>query len=188
MKSGSLAALLGAAAILMTSGAVHIVSIVLLPFVAPADAFARVAAFAPVASMRVLPRASLPGDPLPGRDPALATAICRYDLARGPLRVSAAVGSASFVALAIHSRTGLAFYGLNDRAGNDGKLDLVLMTSTQLDRAAAADVEDAPVRDVRVVAPEDEGFVTLDVLSRIGGYAQSAQDLSSMSCKVERQP
>ena len=130
----------------------------------------------------------MPGDPLPGRDPSLATAICRYDLGRGPLRVSAAVGSARFMALSIHSRTGLAFYGLNDRAGNDGKLDLVLMTPAQLDRAVAADVEDAPVRDVRVVAPEDEGFITLDALSRIDGYAESEEDLASMSCKVERQP
>ena len=63
-----------------------------------------------------------------------------------------------------------------------------LMTSAQLDRAAAVDVEDAAVRDVRVVAPEHEGFVTLDVASRIGGYAESEQDLASMSCKVERQP
>ena len=188
MRTGSLAATLGAAAILMVAAAVHIVSIVLLPLVAPEDAFARIAAFAPAASVRVLPRASMPGDPLPGRDPSLATAICRYDLERGPLRVSAAVGSARFMALAIHSRTGLAFYGLNDRAGNDGKLDLVLMTPAQLDRAVAADVEDAPVRDVRVVAPENEGFVTLDVLSRTGGYANSEQDLASMSCKVERQP
>ena len=98
------------------------------------------------------------------------------------------VGSERFMALAIHSRTGLAFYGLNDRAGNDGKLELVLMTPAQLDRAVAADSEDSPVRDVRVVTPENEGFVTLDVLSRIGGYAESEQDLASMSCKVERQP
>ena len=188
MRNGNLAAVFGAAAIAMTAGAVHIVSIVTLPLIAPEDAFARIEAFAPVASVRVLPRASMPGDPLPGRDPSLATAICRYDLERGPLRVSTAVGSARFSALAIHSRTGLAFYGLNDRAGNDGKLELVLMTSAQLDRAIAADVEDAPVRDVRVVAPEIEGFVTLDVLSRIGGYAESEQDLASMSCKIERQP
>ncbi len=188
MTGERLAGVLGAVAILMLGAAVHIVSIVLLPLIAPADAFARIAAFAPVASVRVLPRASMPGDPLPGRDPSLATAICRYDLGRGPLRVSAAVASSRFMALAIHSRTGLAFYGLNDRAGNDGKLDLVLMTPAQLERAIAADLEDAPVHDVRVVAPEIEGFVTLDVLSRIGGYAGSEQELGSMSCKVERQP
>ena len=187
MRHGGLATVFGATAIVMTAGAVHIVSIVSLPFVASEDAFARIAAFAPIASVRILPRASMSGDPLPGRDPSLATAICRFDLERGPMRVSTAVGSARFMALAIHSRTGLAFYGLNDRAGNDGKLDLVLMTSAQLERAVAADVEDAPVRDVRVVAPENEGFVTLDVLSRIGGYAESEQDLTSMSCTIERQ-
>ena len=94
MRKGSFAAVFATAAILMVAGAVHVVSIVILPFIAPEDAFSRIVGFAPVASVRVLPRASTPEDPLPGRDPSLATALCRYDLERGPLRVSAAVGSA----------------------------------------------------------------------------------------------
>ena len=189
MRNGSLTAVMGAAAVLMIAGAVHIVSIVLLPLIAPDDAFARIVAFAPLASVRVLPRASMPGDPLPGRDPSLATAICRYDLGRGP---AAGVGRGRIrkVHGVVDPQPGRAWPSMVSTTGpgTDGKLDLVLMTPAQLDRAVAADVEDAPVRDVRVVAPEDEGFITLDALSRIDGYAESEEDLASMSCKVERQP
>ncbi len=187
-------ATLTVAAILMVAGVVHIVSLLTMPRVAPEDAFARVEASGPEAVVRVLPRPApqrgagpeKAGDPLPGRDPAVATAICRYDLAAGPMRISAALGGQAFVALSLHSRTGVVFYGLNDRAGNDGRLELVVMTPAQLDAAKARDSEDSPVRDVRVVAPEPRGFVSFDVLPRIGGYEQAERDLGSMSCKVER--
>lgn len=172
-------------AILMTAGIVHIVSLLLVPQVAPDDAYARLATFAPEGGVRLLPRAASPGDPLPDRDPAMATAVCRYDLGGGPLRVSAALGDEDFVALTLHARSGVAFYGLTDRAGDAGKLDLVVMTAGQRDDAAARDSADAPVRDVRVVAPESTGFVSFDVLPRVGGVARAERHLASMSCRVE---
>lgn len=172
-------------AIAMVAGIVHIASLLLMPRVAPDDAFARVSAIAPRNVVTVLPRAASPGDPLPGRDPSVATAVCRYDLDGGPLRVSAALGDQDFVALTLHARSGIAYYGLTDRAGNDGRLDLVVMTSAQREAAEAQDSADKPMRDVRVVAPESRGFVTFDVLPRVGGYAHAARDLGSMSCRVE---
>lgn len=185
MSDRGITAALMLLAILMVAGIVHIVSLLLVPMVAPDDAYARIAAVVPEGGVRSLPRAASAGDPLPDRDPALATAVCRYDLGAGPLRVSAALGDEGFVAVTLHARSGLAFYGLTDRAGNAGKLDLVVMTPEQRDEAAARDSADAPVRDVRVVAPEGRGFVSFDVLPRVGGYARAERDLASMSCRVE---
>jgi uncharacterized membrane protein len=173
-------------AILAVAGIVHIASLLLMPWVAPADAFARVAAFAPVGALKILPRAATQDDPLPERDPSVATAVCRYDLDSGPVRVSATLGDQGFVSLALHARSGLTFYGLTDRAGNDGKLEFVVMTAEQRTAAEARDNPDSPVRDVRVVAPETRGFVTFDVLPRIGGYARAERGLTSMSCRIER--
>lgn len=187
MSQRGLAAGLILAAILMVAGIVHIASLLLVPVVAPADAYARLSALAPEGTVRVLPRASA-GDPLPSRDPSVATAICRYDLDRGPLRVSAALVDGAYVALSLHGRTGVAFYGLDDRAANDGRLDIVVMTSDQLEAARAREVADQPVRDVRVVAPQLQGFVSFDVLSRIGGYARAERDLASMRCRLESTP
>jgi uncharacterized membrane protein len=172
-------------AVVFVAGIVHIASLLLVPRVAPADAFARLAAVAPEGSVSVLPRGGSPEAVLPDRDPSMATAVCRYDLDRGPLRVSATLDDEAFVALTLHARSGVAFYGLNDRAGNDGKLELVVMTAGQLDEAQSKDAPDAPVRDVRVVAPQRQGFVMFDVLPRIGGQAEARRALSSTSCRVE---
>ncbi len=173
-------------AILAVGGIVHIVSVLAMPRLAPDDAYARVAAFAPVGGVRILPRAATTGDPLPDRDPSVATAVCRYDLDAGPLRVSAALGDQGFVGLALHARTGVTFFGLTDRAGNDDKLEFVVMTAAQKAAAEARDSAESPIRDVRVVAPDSRGFVTFDILPRVGGYARAERDLSSMSCRVDR--
>ena len=184
MSQRSITAALMLLAIAMVAGVVHIASLLLVPRVAPDDAFARLSAFAPSGTVRVLPPAASAADPLPGRDPSIATAVCLYDLDGGPLRVSAALEGQDFVALTLHARSGVAFYGLTDRAGNEGRLDLVLMTAAQRDAAAARDNADGPVRDVRVVAPESRGFVSFDVLPRTGGVTPE-RALASMSCRVE---
>jgi uncharacterized membrane protein len=193
MSGRGLAGALTLAGIAMVAGIVHILSLLVMPRVAPDDAFARIVAFAPAGVVTILPRAAAPtaagrsgvGDSIPSRDPSVATAVCRYDLGVGPMRVVAVLGSEAFLALSLHSRSGVDFYGLNDRAGNDGRLELVVMTAAQLDAARSRDSEDSPVRDVRVVAPESRGFVTFDVLPRVGGYAEAERDLGSVSCKVE---
>ena len=87
--------------------------------------------------------------------------------------------------MSLHSRSGIAFYALDDRSADDGRLELVVMTPDQLAAAALADTRDQPIRDVRVVAPERQGFVGFDVLPRIGGYDQAQRALASMGCRVE---
>lgn len=185
MSQRGIVAALTLLAILLVAGVVHVASLLIVPRVAPDDAFARLAAVTPEGNVSVLPRDGSPGAAMPDRDPSLATAVCRYDLDRGPLRVSAALGGGAFAALTLHARSGVAFYGLNDRAGNEGRLELVVMTALQLDDAQAKDAADAPLRDVRVVAPQRQGFVMFDVLPRIGGDAEARRALSSVSCRVE---
>ncbi len=165
---------------------VHIASLLILPRVAPDDAFARLAAPLPPGTLRVLPGVASPASPVPFRDPLLATAICRYDLAAGPLRVLAPLANGSFVAVSFHTRTGKAFYALTDRAANEGRIDVVLVTEAQREQAEAADEDGEPARAIRVTAPETEGFVQFDVLSRVGGLEAADRELRSMSCEVER--
>ncbi|MGI3904101.1 MAG: DUF1254 domain-containing protein [Janthinobacterium lividum] len=186
MSQRSIVATMLLLATLAVAGIVHIASLLLIPRVAPNDVYARLAAFAPEGGVKVLPRATAPGDPVPERDPSVATAVCRYDLDNGPVRVLAPLGDQGFLALALHARSGVTFYGLTDRAGNDGKLEVVVMTAAQRLAAEARDSADSPVRDVRVVAPESLGYVTFDVLPRVGGYSRAEQDLASVSCQVER--
>ena len=183
MRQRAIVAALSLLAILMVAGVVHVASLLILPDVAPDDAYSRLAAAVPEGSVFILPRGGSPGAALPGRDPSVASAVCRYDLDRGPLRVSAPLDGQAYVAVTLHSRSGLAFYGLNDRARNEDRLEMVVMTAGQLAEAQARDAADGPVRDVRVTAPQRRGFVMFDVLPRVGDDAAARQALSSMNCR-----
>ena len=185
MSQRGIVAALTLLAILLVAGVVHVAALLIVPRVAPEDAFARLAAAVPENRVSVLPRAGSADAVWPDRDPALATAVCRYDLDHGPLRVMAALGDEAFAAMTLHARSGVAFYGLDDRSGNDGGIDLVVMTPAQLEEAQSRDAADTPVRDVRVVSPQRQGFVLFDVLPRIGDEAAAQRALASMSCRVE---
>ena len=187
MKDRIVPALLWIAVVLFVGAIVHIASILILPWVAPKDAFTRVASGSTSGAVQLLPKAASRQSSVPFRDPAVASAICRYDLRQGPLRVGAAVADAAFVSVSFHSRFGLPFYGLTDRASNDGRLEILLLSGAQREKLEAAESEDEPVRDVRVTSPTTEGFVEFDVLPRIGGYATAEQALKSVSCKIERE-
>ena len=173
-------------AVLFVGGIVHIASILILPRIAPDDAFMRLAAAREAGALAVLPRATSHQNTVPFRDPAMASAICRYDLGKGPMRISTASSDSSSVAISLHSRFGLPFYGLTDRSAIGGKLAVLLMTPEQREKAEAADSEDEPLRDVRVTSPTTEGFVEFDVLPRVGGYAAAEKALGSATCAVER--
>ena len=72
---------------LLLGGIVHLATVLLLPRTATQDAYTRLSATAPANGIMALP-APTPDDALlPFMDPAFATAVCRYDLAAGPLKL-----------------------------------------------------------------------------------------------------
>jgi uncharacterized membrane protein len=128
------------------------------------------------------------GDPriwLPKHDPAASVAACAFDLANGPVRVSTKTNSL-FQSLSFHARGGSVFYAVTDRAAVRGELELVVMTRRQLDEALAAEDEEAPNRDVRIVAPRREGFVVIRVVAPFPSYRQEAEATAkAVSCTVD---
>ncbi len=181
-------ALVWSTATLMVAASVHLASILILPSVAPDNAFSRLVKTTTLNALSFLPKPHVGQDPIPFRDPAMATAVCRYDLRAGGLRIGAAVGDAAFMAVSFHDPKGVAYYALTNRSDNEGRIDLILLTPEQLERVEAADSEDDPVHEVRVIAPDDQGFVEFDVLPRVGGYATAREALSSASCQLEGHP
>ncbi len=178
--------ILWALATLFVAGIVHLGSVLMLPRLATETAFARLPVAGPAASVTPLPPASGAQSRVPFRDAALRSSVCRYDLSAGPLRVTGGVVDGDFTAVTFHSRLGRPFYGLTESSAVEGKIEVLLATAAQLARIEAADPGDEPIRDVRITAPEDEGFVEFDVLPRVGGAVAAERALASMSCKVER--
>ncbi len=188
MSSRALSLSLWGAATLMVAGVVHLASILILPEITSDNAYLRLVKGVAPNTVSVLPRPGSVSELLPFRDPALGTAICRYDLHDGDLRIGAPIGDTAFLAISFHTSKGVPFYALTSRSGNEGRIDLVLLTPAQLEKLEAADSGDGLVREVRVTAPAPQGFVQFDVLPRVGGYPAAMHALSSASCKLEAMP
>jgi uncharacterized membrane protein len=181
-----LGVVLGAA---MIAALVHIAAILIIPLYATGDAFARLTPLGPVNATIALeqpgPRARL----IPYRDPAVASAFCRFDLANGPLRVKAPADGSGFVSLSFHTRRGGIFYAITDRAATRGGLAALVVTEAQLRALEAKDDEDTPVQDLRVVSTAREGFVMIRAFSEEPSlYPRAESQARAMTCANEAIP
>ena len=68
--------------------------------------------------------------PMPFMDPAFASAVCRYDLSQGPLKLSVPV-SRAYTSVSFYTRYDVAYYAINDRAAGRRVIELDLMTAEQ---------------------------------------------------------
>jgi uncharacterized membrane protein len=173
---------------LCLAGIIHIVSILAMPHLAPKDAFSRVAALAPVGKVQTLPR-PIPGQEIfPFSDPAVATSLCRYDLAAGPLRIRARSSGLDFLSVSFHDRFGAVYYAMTDRVATRGIIEALVLTPAQLEVVEAADAEDEQPQELRISAPSPEGFVLFRALAtRPGLYPDSEAELQTITCGLEPQ-
>lgn len=171
------------------AGLVHIVAILVMPQVAPRDAYTRLAALAKPGEMTLLPR-TLPGHQLtPFADPAVAQAVCLYDLANGPLHLHADLPDNRLLTVSFRTRTGQVFYSMTDRASLHGTIDVRIMTQAQLDAeqdSEGDDDNDQPLKELRLVAPDAKGFVLVNALSTYPSERAGAEaEVKSVACAPE---
>jgi uncharacterized membrane protein len=159
---------------LVLAGIVHLGSVLAIPRLTNPNADDRLAALVPLHTMTVMPRAEPGSAGLPYGDPAAAVAVCRFDLTEGPVRVEATPGGA-FMSFAFYTPTGGVFYALTDRSATRNKLEVVLVTQSQLEELQANDPEDEPVSELRLVAPGRTGFVTVRTLALEPGLLEDAE-------------
>lgn len=175
-----------AAATLLVAGIVHIVSVLLMPTVAPRDAYARVvdAVGAAAVNKLVLLPPMAPGvEPLPFEDPAFAEAVCVFDLTQGMLRVTSNADGEDYLALSFHARAGRVFHAITDRAAIKGKIDVVIGDARQMDALQGAS-EEAPPQEVRITAPTKRGFVLArSFAKRLSDRARARERLSGVICE-----
>ena len=99
------------------------------------------------------------------------------------------IPGALFQSLSFHTKGGGTFFAITDRAAVRGVLELVVMTRRQLDEALAAEDEDEPSTDVRIVAPRGEGLVVVRALAAFPSLRGAAEDAAkSVSCTIDQPP
>lgn len=171
---------------LVLAAAVHIVVILAGPRLAENDAFNRLQETLEAEQAELISPLGGRDTWLPEPDPSVAVAACAFDLREGPTRISAKTSSL-FQSLSFHTKENGIFFALTDRAAVRGELEVVVMTAEQLDAARAQEEEgDAPVQDVRVVAPQTEGFVIVRVASPYPSLDVAAENAAkAVSCTID---
>ncbi|WP_425532062.1 DUF1254 domain-containing protein [Ancylobacter crimeensis] len=147
---------------LVLGGIVHIVSVLSLPLFAERDAFARLSAIAEPNTVTLLDDPGPAGAVLPASDPAFVSAVCLYDLAEGPMKLVLPT-TPDYTSVSFYTRSGLAFYAINDRAAGRQVIELDLMNARQ--KAELPDNDEVTAADQLIVeSPTDEGIVLMRAL------------------------
>ena len=169
---------------ILLGGIVHLGTILVLPRTASQDAYTRLSPVTPVNAMTPLPRPTPGKALLPYMDPAFAVAVCRYDLANGPMRLTAPVSQA-YTSVTFYTRLGVAYYGINDRAAGRRTIELYLMTTPQHD--AMPEEADVTAADRLIIeSPTTTGLIVLRALSPEPGLMPMAQaSLTGARCRTQ---
>ncbi|MBO0753182.1 MAG: DUF1254 domain-containing protein [Bradyrhizobiaceae bacterium] len=167
---------------LLLGSLVHLVTILVLPRAASRDAYARLAAIVPVNGFTLLPAATPGASVLPFMDPAFAIAVCRYDLANGPVKLTVPVDEA-YTSVTFYTRYDVAYYAINDRAAGRRSIELDLMTPKQ--REALPDDEEVTAADRLIVeSPTLSGLIVARAFSPEPSQMEAATAaLKAAQCK-----
>jgi uncharacterized membrane protein len=167
---------------IVLGGIVHFATVIVLPRTATQDAYARLASIAPVNKVTPLPEPDATQAVMPLMDPAMATAVCRYDLNNGPLKLSIPVGPA-YTSVSFYTRNDVAYYAINDRAAGRRTIELDLMTPAQ--REQLPEEEDVTAADRLIVeSPSETGLIAIRALAPEPGLRAKAEAaVSAATCQ-----
>jgi uncharacterized membrane protein len=171
---------------LLLGGVVHLLTILLLPGAATQDAYARLSPIAPVNAMAPIPPPAPDRAILPFMDPAFASAVCRYDLSSGPLKLTAPI-SQGYTSVSFYARNGVAYYAINDRAAGRRTIELDLMTTQQ--HTDMPEEEDVTAADRLIVeSPSVTGLIIVRALAPEPGLMAKAREaLAAAQCRIQPQ-
>ncbi len=144
-----------------------------MPRTATQDAYSRLARIAPVNTVTALPAPTPENATMPFMDPAFASAVCRYDLSQGPLKLTVPV-SLAYTSVSFYTRYDVAYYAINDRAAGRRVIELDLMTVDQHNQMP--EDEDITAADRLIVeSPTLTGLIAIRALAPEPGLMPMAQ-------------
>jgi uncharacterized membrane protein len=168
----------------LLGGIVHLIAVLILPRTATQDAYSRLAPTVPINVVTPLPAPTPQNIIIPFTDPAFASAVCRYDLSSGAIKLTAPL-SPAYTSVSFYTRRGVAYYAINDRSAGRRQIELQLMTAAQ--HSDLPEDEDVTAADRLIVeSPSDTGLIVLRALAPEPGLMPAARAaLDKATCKVE---
>jgi len=171
---------------LVLAAGVHIMVVLASPYLAEQDAFSKIQSTLTADTAQIISAPNGENTWLLFPDPSVAVAACAFDLRDGPMRVSAKTGSLP-LSFSFQKETGGVFFAVTDRASVRGSLEIVAMTARQLDEARASEDEAGPSQDVRIVSPEQQGFVVVRVAAPVPSLRPQAEEAAkAVTCTTEQ--
>lgn len=172
---------------IVLGGIVHLVSVLVLPRVATKDAYSRLAPVTALNATSQLPAAAPDNALLPFQDPAFATAVCRYDLSSGSIKLAVPV-SPAYTSVTFYTRNDVAYYAINDRSAGRRVIELDLMTTEQ--RAELPEDEEITAADRLIIeSPTLTGLIMIKALaSEPDLMPQARAALAAATCRVQNDP
>jgi uncharacterized membrane protein len=169
---------------ILLGGVVHLVSVLALPRVASLDAYSRLTPISKVNAVTAIPMPTPNESPMPFMDPAFASAICRYDLSNGPIKLTVPVSQA-YTSVSFYTRNEIAYYAINDRSAGRKVIELDLMTEAQ--HGELPEDEDVTAADRLIIdSPTATGLIVMKALAPEPGLVGQAQaSLAAASCRVQ---
>ena len=156
------------------AGLIHIATVLGLPQIAPRNAWNRLSSLAEPNKLVVLPAASPAHQSLPLMAPDMRYAFCRYDVARGPVRISTRIIDELWM-IAFYRPSGANFYTISGGDINREKIEIIISTESN----ALLDTETDALYDsddvVVVTAPENSGLAVIRVPLAGVSYAERAE-------------
>ncbi len=167
---------------LVTAGIVHITSTLAIPFLNTSTGYERLAAGQPLNTMSVLPPPAPGTEYLPFNDPDMQLAVCPFELAAGPLTVSAILPDPGW-SLAIYSPLGDNFYTIAAASLRQPEIKLVVEPS-QATFLNLFGIGTAPNFDAsRIASPDSRGIIVLRAPRKGQAFEQrTAAMLAQASC------
>lgn len=161
---------------------VHIAVLFMLPAFSERDAWTRLGAAATLYQVTRLDAQAGASPLVRPLDPLFVAAACRFDLADGPVRLSA-TGAVPFWSVSVYDRDGHNIYSFNDRTADAGVLDMLVLTPAQTIELRKAMPEQLQ-RSIFVEADIGEGIVVVRAFMPDDSWRQLVEAyLRSVACQ-----
>jgi uncharacterized membrane protein len=164
------------------AGITHIMIILTLPYLLGENSYIQLSKMAQTQQLTLLKTI-----PTPFADSMLTQGLCLYDLSKGMLHLHADTIPDHFLSFSFHTKEGRVFYALTDQAGQNGKIDVLVLNEKQLDSLPDDDDDnDEHIKELRLVAPDEKGFILIKALSAFPSEAtEMAALVKSVTCQLE---